>query len=91
MILLLYLYPNKPSFTNFCRFKGRKYNTCINLDVFGNGREISWCSTVLDSKGNHVPGSEDECNDNCAVSNCPVGFHWVASTGTCYMVLIYKD
>ena len=68
------------------RFKGRKYNTCINVDVYGNGGRVSWCSTVLDSKGNHVPGNEAECNDDCAVSNCPVGFHWVASTGTCYMV-----
>ena len=70
------------------RYKGRIYNTCINLDVFGQGGTVPWCSTTLDSQGNHVTGSEEECQATCSISNCPVGFHWVATTGTCYMVKI---
>ena len=72
----------------YFRYKGRIYNTCINLDVFGQGGTVPWCSTTLDSQGNHVAGSEEECQASCSISNCPVGFHWVATTGTCYMVIL---
>lgn len=66
------------------RYKGRIYNTCINLDVTGNGGQTAWCSTLTNSKGEHIVGNEDECKDECAVSNCPIGFYWAATAGTCY-------
>ena len=62
------------------------YNTCIKLDTFADGGNIAWCSTQINSKGEHVYGSEGECNLDCRVSNCPLGFYWTATEDTCYQV-----
>lgn len=56
------------------------------LDAFSNGGNIAWCSTQTNSRGEHILGSEEECMEDCPVSNCPLGFYWTATEDTCYQV-----
>ena len=51
-------------------YGGRQYSSCTT--VGGDG--TAWCSTQVDSHGQHVEGSTMACPAHCAVSDCPVGF-----------------
>ena len=68
------------------RFKGRTYNTCVKVSLVGKDDTKAWCSTEVNSKTEHILGKEDECADECAISDCPIGFYWAATEGTCYQV-----
>ena len=52
-------------------YKNRKYTSCITIDS-----TYPWCSLKVDKNGIHI--NEDkykgQCNDDCFVQNCPVGF-----------------
>ena len=62
------------------------YDACI---THGNDG-IPWCSTSVDEYGVHLDVAEKSIcsNDTCNVNNCPVGFHWLAPTETCYQVKV---
>ena len=70
----------------FCKFPfkfaGRTYSECITL---GNN-ETSWCSTRTDDFGNHIAGSEEDCETECSVNNCPTGYQKALPENTCYKV-----
>ncbi|XP_059096708.1 uncharacterized protein LOC131891201 [Tigriopus californicus] len=63
------------------RFKGRMYDQCITLGS-KNGRP--WCSTKTDRDHNHIDGMEADCNADCSVNNCPIGYQRLYGTQTCY-------
>ena len=72
-------------FVDLLRYKGRTYDTCI---THGNDG-VPWCSINVDQvSGEHVETSVKAIcpNDTCNINNCPIGFHWLAHTETCYQV-----
>ena len=70
----------------FCTFpfkySGRSYSSCITLGMDGT----PWCSTNVDSEGNHIYGFEEACDPSCNVMNCPVGYFRAYPDNTCYKV-----
>ena len=56
----------------------------------GEKNPVPWCSTQTTSSDEHVKGSEYECKNSCPVTNCPIGFYWSATEGTCYQVYIWR-
>ena len=66
------------------KYKGRTYNTCVRLER----SEEPWCSTLTDTLGDHVPGTEATCPEHCLWTNCPVGFYRAEPDHTCVQVLI---
>eukprot|EP00095_Tigriopus_kingsejongensis_P007864 maker-scaffold1272_size51402-snap-gene-0.11 protein:Tk07864 transcript:maker-scaffold1272_size51402-snap-gene-0.11-mRNA-1 annotation:"hypothetical protein BRAFLDRAFT_106125" len=63
------------------RFKGRTYDSCITL---GSTDGQAWCSTKTDAHLNHVQGFHSQCQPDCPVNNCPVGYMRLPETQTCY-------
>ena len=51
--------PNKPCVFPF-NYKGTDYTTCTNV-----GEDFSWCSTKVDSDGNHIGGNWGSCEPTC--------------------------
>ena len=68
------------------RYKGRLYDSCVNLEASNLGSNGPWCSTFTDSLGNHVPGTESQCPSTCPWTNCPVGFYRAVPDESCYQV-----
>ena len=62
------------------KFAGRAYDKCTTAG-FGNDQLPAWCSLSVDEDGHHVVGNEGLCPQDCAVSDCPMGF-W-SHLGTC--------
>lgn len=54
----------------YSRYNGRLYDNCVTLDNYG----VPWCSFKLDADGNDI-GFHYECNEDCHVNNCPLGFY----------------
>ena len=69
------------------KYAGRIYNQCIDLLNGGS----AWCSTRVDSNGQHVPGFWDNCQENCPLNNCPVGYVRSFPDTTCYRVASLKE
>ncbi len=74
----------------FFRFKGRLYDTCVTLDNDPNDPSaVAWCSTENGGDdGLDYIGKKAECQDDCWVSNCPVGFYPNYPEKGCYQVTI---
>ena len=48
---------------------------------------VPWCPTVTNSVSlEAVAGSKGNCVAANKVNDCPVGFRWIYSEGTCYRV-----
>ena len=69
------------------KYAGRIYNQCIDLLNGGT----PWCSTKVDSNGQHTSGFWDNCQETCPLNNCPVGYVRSFPDTTCYRVASFKE
>jgi hypothetical protein len=70
-------------FSLFFRYKGRIYDKCVTHTNQG----VPWCATSTDSTTLEMASnSKGNCMGGNKVNDCPVGFRWAYSEGTCYRV-----
>jgi hypothetical protein len=64
------------------KFVGRSYDTCITLS---HPSKEAWCSTKL-FQGEHIGKSLTSCQQDCPVTDCPLGYYRAGVDYTCYRV-----
>ena len=70
------------------KFGNRIHNTCTTID----GDATPWCSTQVDTSGNHVAGNWEYCKSNCPGVAAPaMTVNPLNAAGSCCKFCLYFD